>query len=56
MTEFEKSKTTIYFKIDIVNFINRYPRMKKSCITLFRLKNDCRIIKNVCEEHSSEFQ
>ena len=56
VTEFEKSETTINFKIDIVNFIENYPRMKKSCISLFYLKNNFRIKKNVCQEHASEFQ
>ena len=56
VTEFENSKTTINFKIDIVNLIDKYPKMKKSCISLFYLKNVFRIIKNVCQEHSSEFQ
>ena len=55
VTEFEKSKT-INFKIDIVNFIDRYPKMRKSCIALFYLKNSFRLIKNVCQEHASEFQ
>ena len=56
VTEFEKSKTTINFKIDIVNFIDRYPEMTKSSISLFCLKNNFRIKKNVCQKHSSEFQ
>ena len=56
VTEFEKSNTTINFKIDIVNFIDKYPRMKKSCISLFYLKNNFPIIKNVCQEHASEVQ
>ena len=56
VTEFEKSKTTINFKIDIVNFIEKYPRMRKYCISLFYLKNNFRIIKNVCQEHASEFR
>ena len=56
VTEFGISKTTINFKIDIVKFIENYPKMKKSCISLFYLKNNFRVIKNVCQEHSSEFQ
>ena len=56
VTEFVVSKTTIDFKIDIVNFIENYPRMKKSCISLFYLKNNFRVIKNVCQEHASEFR
>ena len=56
VTEFEKSETTINFKKDIVNFIEEFPRMKKSCISLFYLKNNFRIIKNVCQEHASEFR
>ena len=55
-TKFGVNKTTINFKIDIVNFIEKYPRMKNSCISLFYLKNNFRVIKNVCQEHASEFQ
>ena len=51
VTEFGISKTTINFKIDIVKLTENYPKMKKSCISLFYLKN-----KNVCQEHASEFQ
>ena len=56
VTEFEISKTTMNFKIDIANFIDKYPKMRKSCISLFYLKNNFQIIKNVCQEHASEFQ
>ena len=56
VTEFGISKTTINFKIDIVKFIENYPKMKKSCISLFYLKTNFRVIKNVCQEHASEFQ
>ena len=44
---FKISKATINFKIEIVEFINMYPRMEKSCISLYYLKNDFRIIKFV---------
>ena len=37
-TEFDISKTIINFKTDIVNFIDKYPKMKKSSISLFYLK------------------
>ena len=56
MTEFGISEATINFKIDSVKFIENYPKMKKSCISLFYLKNNFRVIKNVCQEHASEFQ
>ena len=56
VTEFGISKTTINFKIDIVKFMENYPKMKKYCISLFHLKNNFRVIKNVCPEHASEFQ
>ena len=55
VTEFGITKTTINFKIDIVKFIENYPKMKKSCISLFYLKNNFRGIKNVFQEHASEF-
>ena len=56
VTEFGISKTTIIFKIDIVKFKENYPKMKKSCISLFYLKNNFRVIKNVCQEYGSEFE
>ena len=59
VTEFGISKITINFKIDIVKFIENYPKMKKSCILLFCLKNNFRVIKKharTCQEHASEFQ
>ena len=55
VTEFGISKTTINFKMDVVNFINQYPGMRKSSISLFYLKNNFRAIKSVCQEHASEF-
>ena len=55
MAEFEKSKTNINFKIDIVNLIEKYPRMKKSCISHFYLKINFRVIKNVCQDMLANF-
>ena len=42
-TEFGLSKTTMNFKIDVVNFINQHPGMRNSSISLFCLQNDIRI-------------
>ena len=56
VTNVKISKSTINFKIEIVQFIHDYPKMKKSSISLHLLKNNFRIIKEVCREHSSEFQ
>ena len=56
VTNLKISKSTINFKIGIVQFIHDYPKMKKSSISLHFLKNNFRIIKEVCREHSSDFQ
>ena len=53
---FKISKATINFKIGIVDFIDKYPIMKKSCISLHYLRNNLTIIKKVCQENASEFQ
>ena len=55
VSEFKISKTTINFKIDIVKFIDDYPKMRTSCISFFYLKNNFRVIKEVYREHASEF-
>ena len=54
--KFNISKATINFKIGIVEFINMYPRMEKSGISLYYLKNSLKIIKEVCNENASEFK
>ena len=56
VTEFGIIKTTTDFKTDIVKFIENFSRMKNSCISLFYVKNNFRIIKNVCQERASEFR
>ena len=42
---FNISKATINFKIGIAKFVSMYPRMEKSSISLYYLKNNFRIIK-----------
>ena len=56
VSAFQISKTTINFKIGIIKFIDKYPKMEKSYISLYYLKNNFRVMKEVCQEHASEFQ
>ena len=44
------------FKIGTVIFIDESPKTWKSCISLYYLKNNFRVIKKVCQEHASKFQ
>ena len=37
------SKSTILFKVSIIKFVNKYPRMKKSSLSLHFLKNNFKI-------------
>ena len=54
VSAFKVSKITINFKIDIVKFIEMYPKMHSSCIFLYYLNDNFRVIKKVCQEHASE--
>ena len=54
--EFNISKSTILFKISIVKFINKYPRMKNFSLSLYFLKNNFKITKEICHENASEFK
>ena len=56
VAKFKISKVTINFKIDIIKFIDDYPKIQKSSISLHFLKNNFRVIKDVCKEHTSKFQ
>ena len=42
--------------MSIVEFVNKYPRMKKSAPTLNFLKNNFKVIKETCRENASEFR
>ena len=50
------SKSTILFKILIAKFVNKYLTMKKSSLFLHFLKNNFKIIKEICHENASEFK
>ena len=52
VSAFEITKKTINFKIDIVKFIDKYPKMHLSLLS----KKNFRVIKGVFQEHASEFQ
>ena len=54
LKKFNISKATINFKIGIVEFISMYPIMEKLVISLYYLKNNFRIIKEVCKENALE--
>ena len=56
VSAFKVIKTTINFKRDVVKFIDKYPKMQTSCISLYYLKNNFRVVKEVCQEHAGEFQ
>ena len=49
-------KATINFKIGVIKFLDDYPKMRKSSVSLQFLKNNFKIIIEVCREHVSEFQ
>ena len=41
-------KATINFKIGVIKFLDDYPKMRKSSVSLHFLKNNFKIIKEVC--------
>ena len=53
VAKFKIHKTTINFKIGIIKFIDDYPNMRKSSISLHFLKNNFRVIKDVCKKYAS---
>ena len=53
--ELRISKSTIIFKISIVKSVTKYPRMKKSSLSPRFLKNNFKIIKEICHENATEF-
>ena len=54
--QFGVSKSTIIFKINIVKLIDKHPKIKNSSLSLHFLKKYFKMIKEICEENSSEFE
>ena len=49
-------KSTIIFKINISELIDKHPKLMKSSVTLGFLKNYYKDIKQICKENSSELE
>ena len=56
MNKFGISKSTMVFKTSIVKFLIKYPKMKKSSLSLYFLKNNFKIIKEVFHEDASKLE
>ena len=50
------SKSTMVFKRSIVKFVNKYLRMKRSSLSLHFLKNNFKMINEICHKNASEFK
>ena len=55
VNKFKVHKSTIIFKINIFNLIDKHPKLMKSSVTLGFLKNCYKDIKQLCNENSNEF-
>ena len=55
VADFGVHKGTIIFKINVFRLLDKYPRLKKSSITLSFMKNYFKDIKQICKV-SSEFK
>ena len=53
VSKFNISKTTIDFQIGITKFVDQFPKLRTSVLSLFYIKINFRIVKDVSEEHPS---
>ena len=56
VNKFGIRKSTMVFKNAIVRFLNNYPRMEKSPLSLLLLRNNFKTIKDICSENASELK
>ena len=54
--QFDYSKFTILFKINIVKLTNKHPKIKNSSLSFSLLKNYFKSIREICEENASKFE
>ena len=56
VNKFKVHESTMIFKINIFNLIDKHPKLMKSSVTLGFLKNCYKDIKQLCNENSNEFE
>ena len=45
-----------YFKLNLLNLLEKYPKQKKSSLTLNSFKNYLKSIKGACKKSETEFK
>ena len=55
LKKIEFSKSIIYFKLKVANILDRYPKLKKSSMSLNFFKDYLKTIKEICKEIDNEF-
>ena len=50
LQEIKVSKSTAYFKVKLVKLLDKYPKMKISCLSLNFFKEYAKTIKEACKE------
>ena len=56
VNKFGITKSTMVFKTSIVKFLHKYRRMKKCALSLHFLKNNFKIINEICHENAILFK
>ena len=56
LQEIDISKLTVYFKVKLVKILEKYPKLKKSSLSLNFFKNYLKTIKEVFKESGNEFK
>ena len=56
VNKFKVHESTMIFKINIFNLIDKHPKLMKSSVTVGFLKNCYKDIKQLCNENSNEFE
>ena len=56
ITKLGVCRSTIWFKIAIVELINEYTKIKNCSLSLYFLKKHMRVTKKICKENASKFK
>lgn len=56
LMDIEVSKSTVYFKVKLVNLLDKYPKIKCFFLSLIFLKDYAKAINEVCKESRGQFK
>ena len=56
MKQINVNKSNVYFKMRLINVLDKYPMLKRSSLSLNFFEDNLKTIKEICKDSENEFK